>query len=159
MAYSKKKIIVCGIGNLLLRDEGVGIHVINELQKLSLPKNVEVRDCATRGMDALDELEGTDKAIIVDAVKLGDKPGTVYRFTLDELERDDRTLRMMSFHDLDLLTAIKIGRSTYDLPEDVVIIGIEPERANEYSMELTPEVAKAVPKAVQAVLSEIKKSE
>jgi len=154
-----KRIVVAGIGNLLLRDEGVGIHVINELKEHSLPENVEVHDCATRGIDALNELEGADKAIIIDAVKLGNEPGAVYRFTLDELERNDKTLRMISFHDLDLITAIKIGRDTYNLPKEVVIIGIEPKCADEYSMELTPEVAKAVPKAVKAVLDEIKKSE
>lgn len=153
-----KRIVVAGVGNLLLRDEGVGIHVVNELRKHSLPEYVEVYDFGVRGLGILDSLEGADKAILVDAVKMGDKPGTIYRFSLDEIETEDRILKMISIHDLDLMTAVRIGKFTYKLPKDIVVIGIEPETADEYGMELTPKVKEAVPKVVQAVLDEIKKS-
>ncbi|MCK5591130.1 MAG: hydrogenase maturation protease, partial [Candidatus Pacebacteria bacterium] len=64
-----RKITVLGIGNLLLKDEGVGIHAIQALEKESLPKNVELVDGAVVGFDLLPIIESCDKLIIIDAIK------------------------------------------------------------------------------------------
>ncbi|MFP3946925.1 MAG: hydrogenase maturation protease, partial [Archaeoglobaceae archaeon] len=75
------KIAVIGIGNILLGDEGVGVRIVEELRKSDLPENVEVHDGATSGIALLNFLVDKDKVIIVDAVKGGEEPGTVYQFS------------------------------------------------------------------------------
>lgn len=153
-----KRIVVIGIGNILVADEGVGVHAIKELEKLTLPENIKVYDCGTGGMRVLDALEGAEKAIIIDAVKAGGKPGDVYRFTLDEIVRKDRGLKIASLHELDFITAVKIAGLTevYKLPKEVVIIGVEPKSIEEMKIELSPEVEEVMPKVIKAVLEEIK---
>lgn len=149
-----KKIAIIGVGNILLGDEGIGVHVVRELENARLPKNVEVYDCGVSGMKILNILEGFDKAIIIDAVKAGGKPGEIYRFALEEALTGD--IRMTSLHELDLITAIKIAKLTnaYKLPKEVVVIGVEPKSLEE-SLELSPEVKKAIPEVIKLVFKEI----
>ncbi|HVP37397.1 MAG TPA: hydrogenase maturation protease, partial [Terriglobales bacterium] len=80
-----KKILVVGIGNLLLTDEGVGVHVIQELSKLKLPEGVELADIGTASFDLLTFMEGKDKVIIIDALVSDDKPGTLYHLSPEDL--------------------------------------------------------------------------
>ena len=82
-----KKVVVIGIGNILLSDEGVGIRVVEELRKRELPEGVELHDGATLGLTLLNFLDGADKAIIVDAVKAGGNPGDVYCFHFKEIPK------------------------------------------------------------------------
>jgi len=147
-----KRIVIIGIGNILLGDEGVGIRVIEELRKLELPEYVEIYDGATLGLTLLNFLDGADKAIIVDAVRSRGNPGDVYRFHFSEIPQKYRT--MVSLHDLDFPHAVEIGKNVFNIPEDIVIIGIEPEKVEE-SLELSEKVKKATPKAIELILEEI----
>jgi hydrogenase maturation protease len=146
------KLVIVGIGNILLGDEGVGIRVIEELRKIKLPEYVEIYDGATLGLTLLNFLDGADKAIIVDAVKAGGNPGDVYRFHFKEIPKKYK--KMVSLHDLDFPHAVEIGKDIFNIPEDIVVIGIEPERIEE-SLELSEKVKKAIPKAVELILEEI----
>lgn len=130
--------------------------MVNKLKGTSLPENVEVYECGTLGMRILNLLDKADKAVIIDAVKLGGKPGSVYRFKLSDIETEDKRLNMASSHELDLVTALKIAQltKTYELPREIVVIGIEP-KSIEYSLRLSPEVKKAMPAVVSLVLKEI----
>ena len=74
-----ERVLVLGLGNILLKDEGVGVHVIRNLQELALPENVEVIDGGTAGLDMLLSEEGSYKLIVIDATKAGGKPGTIYK--------------------------------------------------------------------------------
>jgi len=143
----KKKIVVVGIGNLLLGDEGFGIRVVEELRKLKLPENVEVHDGGTLGLQILNFLDNADFAIIVDVVKAKGKPGQLFVFEIN----DAKSKPMLSMHDLDLVKAVEIGKFAYNLPEKIVVVGVEPEKIEE-SLELSEEVRKAIPKAVSKVL-------
>ena len=143
----KKKIVVVGIGNLLLGDEGFGIRVVEELRKLKLPENVEVHDGGTLGLQILNFLDNADFAIIVDVVKAKGKPGQLFVFEIN----DAKSKPMLSMHDLDLVKAVEIGKFAYNLPEKIVVVGVEPEKIKE-SLELSEEVRKAIPKAVSKVL-------
>jgi hydrogenase maturation protease len=152
-----EKIAIVGVGNLLLGDEGFGVHVINKLKDCRLPENVKVYECGTGALSLLNVLEGFEKAIILDAVKLGGKPGTVYSFKLDEDELNDGLMKILSLHELNFAIAIKIGKKAYKLPKEIIVIGVEP-KAIKPSLHLTSEVKKSVSKVIHLILKEIKKS-
>lgn len=144
------KIVIVGIGNILCRDEGVGIHVVEELKKRDLPDYVELYDGGTGGLDVLEILERFDRAIIVDAVRGGMEPGEIYHVRLDEIDTKDRETKMLSLHELDLITAKKIGEKAYNLPKDIILIGIEPKSV-ELGMNLTAKIKEAIPIVIQHI--------
>ncbi|AGK62201.1 hydrogenase maturation protease [Archaeoglobus sulfaticallidus PM70-1] len=148
------RVVVLGIGNILLRDEGVGVRVVEELRKLELPDYVEVYDGATLGIALLNLLSDSDKAVIVDAVFGGGKPGDIYRFSLYEI-LDTPLKNLISAHDIDFVTAFKMGKDLLNLPQNIVVVGIEPKTIEE-GMELSDEVKKAIPKAIEIILEEIR---
>ena len=82
---SKKPILVLGIGNLILKDEGFGVHVVQKMADMPLQGDVEVMDGGTMGLDLLYSMEGRKKVIVIDVVNADGPPGTLYRFT-DKLE-------------------------------------------------------------------------
>jgi len=145
------KTAVIGIGNILLSDEGVGVRIIEELKKLELPEDVRVYDGGTSGIAILNFLDGVEKAIIVDAVRGGGEPGTVYKFGIEEaLNRK----QMLSLHDIDFVMAYRVSKDILNLTENVIIIGIEPERI-EKGLEISEKVEKAIPKALKIILEEL----
>lgn len=150
-----KKIKVLGCGNTLVGDDGVGIRVIERLQEMQLPPNVEVIDAGVGGMAILSWIEDADKVVIVDAVQTGNEPpGTVYKFTDKELPPSD--MFMLSLHDLNLVDTLNVGRVVQKMPEEIVIIGVEVKRVAEFTKELTPEVEAAIPEVLDLVLKELK---
>lgn len=141
------KIAVIGIGNILLGDEGVGVRIVEELRKGDLPENVEVHDGATSGIALLNFLEDKDKAIIVDAVRGGEEPGSIYQFSIDEaLEKSE----MISLHDIDFVMAYQTSKDILELTDDITVIGIEPKKI-ESGIELSREIENAIPQAVGLV--------
>lgn len=153
----KPPVVVIGIGNILCSDEGVGVHVARELERMKLPPNVGVFDCGTSGIAVLEAMDGADKAIIVDAVSSGGEPGTVNLYTIEDLVRmDDRLLKLVSLHQLDFIATLRLAELTnaYRIPREVIIIGVE-AKSLECSMELSNEVRKAVPKVIEAIIREI----
>jgi hydrogenase maturation protease len=154
MAY---KIAIIGIGNILLQDEGIGVHIINELKGLRLPDNVEVYDCGTGGLSILGLLDGFDKAIVVDAVKGEGEPGAIYRFRLDKISSENKLRGMISLHELDFATAVEIGRKAYKLPGEIFIIGIEP-KSIEIGLGVSPDLKRSIPKVIHLIFEEIKKT-
>lgn len=95
-------------------------------------------------------LEGSDKAIIVDAVRGGMEPGEIYHVRLDEVDPKDGKMKMLSLHELDLIRAIEIGKRAYEVPEDIIVIGIEPKKV-EIGMDLTTEIKEAIPRVIQNI--------
>ena len=149
-----QKIVIVGVGNVLCKDEGVGVHVVESLKEHHLPDNVKVYDCGTGGLDILEFLEGSDKAIIVDAVRGGMEPGEIYHVKLDEVDARDEKMKMLSLHELDLVKAIEIGKRAYKVPENILVIGVEPKSV-ELGVDLTAEVKKAIPRVIQDILKEL----
>lgn len=147
--------MIVGIGNILCRDEGVGVRVIEELKKHRLPDHIEVHDGGTGGLDILEFLEGSDKAIIVDAVRGGMEPGEICHVRLDEVDPKDGKMKMLSLHELDLIRAIEIGKGAYEVPENIIVIGIEPKKV-EIGMDLTNEIKEAIPRVIQNIFEIIK---
>ena len=151
-----KKIVILGVGNRLMGDDGFGPRIIEALEKRSLPENVELIDAGVGGMAILSWIENADKIVIVDSVQTNNEPpGTVYRFTDKELPPSD--MFMLSLHDLNLVDTINIGRVVQKMPEEIVILGVEVKRVAEFDDKLTPEVEAAMAEVIDLVLDEIKK--
>ncbi len=148
-----KKIVVLGIGNLLLKDEGVGIHVIEALKKETLPENVELIDGSVSGFDLLPIVQNCDKLIVVDAVKTDDKPGSIYKFSAQDVDIKRDT--PISLHDVDFFQVLEIARKFGKLPP-TELITIVPE-VIDWGMELSPALEQKVPKLKQLVKEEIEK--
>ena len=151
-----KKIVVLGVGNALVGDDGFGPRVIEELQQRPLPPNVELIDAGVGGIAILSWIEDADKVIIVDSVQTGNEPvGTVYRFTDKDLPPSD--MFMLSLHDLNLVDTINIGRVVQKMPDEIVIYGVEVKRVAEFTREMTPAVEAAVKEVADLVVDEITK--
>jgi hydrogenase maturation protease len=144
--------LVLGLGNLLLGDEGVGVHASEALAEKVWPADVEVLSVGTAVLDALPSLDKADYVIIVDAMKADHPPGTIYRVTLEECE-SNRCIASLHGFDLGRVLALS-SRAT--LPE-VVVIGIEPAVVD-WSLDLSPAVATAFPDLLSAIKKEINRS-
>jgi hydrogenase maturation protease len=145
-------ILILGIGNLLLKDEGVGVHVVKKLKEMPLPENVEVLDGGTAGLDLVDFIEGRKKLIVIDAVNAGDKPGTIYRLTEENL--DIKPKAITSFHEIDFLDALHMSEVMKSKPEEIVVIGIEPKDMSN-GLELSPEIEERIPRIIEIVMKEL----
>lgn len=145
-------VLVLGVGNILLGDEGVGVHIIRAMQLRERLTGVELLDGGTLTLDILDSLADRDKVIIIDAVKGGGQPGTVYRFTPNDIAMQSHN--PFSLHQISLLEMLKMAELTDCIPRDIVILGIEP-KVVDWGLELSQEVAAQVPKVIELVLGEL----
>lgn len=143
---------VLGIGNALLRDEGIGCHVAQALEEIPLP-NVKIMDGGTCP-DLLQFLEDTDKLIIVDAVKGGGPPGQIYRFHLEDITLEQKPF--LSLHDVGLLDNLMLMKFWHSVDETVVI-GVEPNQVD-WGLELSPELQGKMPQIIDTILSELNTS-
>ena len=125
MSQDRSSIVVLGIGNELLRDEGAGVVAARVLMQDKLPPGVRVVDAGTGGLDLLFEMEGADVAIIIDAADMGLEPGAVRVFSPEEADIE-LMQNMASLHQIGLADVLQIGGLTGPMPE-VRIIGIQPE--------------------------------
>ena len=147
-----KNILVLGLGNILLGDEGVGVRVIEQLLSRPLPDGIEVIDGGTAGYELINFFEGKEKVIIVDAVKTNDTPGSVYKMDLSVVQEDETV--QLSLHQIGLKNVFKMA-SMMDLNPEVTLIGIVPKEYQNYNIGLSDEVEKAIPLAIETVLKEI----
>jgi hydrogenase maturation protease len=141
--------LVLGIGNTLLRDEGIGCHVINALADTLLP-DVRIIDGGTCP-DLWQFIEDTDKLVIVDAVKGGGTPGQVYRFHPDDITLEQKPL--LSVHDMGFADNLRLMRLWHNINE-TVIIGVEPKDVN-WGLGLSPELQCRMPQIIDIVVSEL----
>lgn len=157
---SLPSIVVVGLGNPILGDDGVGWVVAQAVQQklTESGSDVEVVNCSNGGLSLMEQLIGYQHAILIDAVTLGSSPiGAIYQFKLDELP-DQMSGRLSSSHDTTLQAALAIGRRLdAPLPEQIFVVGIETAGDYEFSEELSPAVAAAVPQAVELVLQLIQR--
>jgi hydrogenase maturation protease len=145
--------LILGVGNLLMSDDGLGVHVLRRLETEAarLPETVQLVDGGTAGLELLGYLEGVSRLIIVDAVKAGDQPGTLVRLT-GEAVPAYLSLKI-SPHEValpDMLMTAKL-RDLY--PPEVVVWGIQPASLA-LGTDLSPEVAAQLDKLVEKVIAE-----
>lgn len=155
MTNSKnKKVVVIGVGNILLRDEGIGIHAAGHLKRLyDFPANVEIVDGGVGGLNLLPYMERTKNLIIIDAVRANAEPGAVFRFTQKDIST--KVKYKTSLHEMGLQEVFAIANATGKGCPETVIIGIQPKDISSYGMELTPAVEAKLPDVLNAVLSEL----
>jgi len=147
------KVLIVGFGNLLLADEGLGVHAVQALEKRELPGGVEVMDGGTSAIDILPFLEGVDFLIIIDVVAGKEPPGTLYRLELSDIKYEMSP--EMSLHDLNIPIVLKLCEAMGKKPPEAVIIGLQPA-AIEEGLELTAPVAAALPRLLDYVLDQAK---
>lgn len=153
---SKKHILVLGVGNLLLGDEGTGVRVIEKLEDEYLfSENVELYDGGTLGLKLLEPMGRAGFAIVVDIVRAGGAPGTIYR--IEEKDFFKKIPYKSSLHELNLVETLIFAEELGNKPETVVI-GIEPVDWTSFSTELTAPVQSRMEDIVSAVLKEIEKA-
>ena len=147
-------ILVLGIGNALLTDEGIGIRALKELErKFSFPANVELLDGGTAGIELLRHIRKRDYLIIIDAMKCDQKPGTVVRLEGNEVPAAFRT--RISPHQLGLSDLLAAAMLTGEIPRKLVLYGIEPESID-VGLDLTETVEASVEKLLDAVADELR---
>jgi hydrogenase maturation protease len=146
-------VVVVGIGNLLLKDEGIGVHVAHALEHAPSPSDVELQ-VIDGGISPhlLPLFEGVDKLIILDAAKGGGEPGAIYRFAPEAVNIEERAIT--SVHQIGLLETLRLMKSLGKQPKRIVIIGIEPKEID-YGLELSPELERRIPDITAIVLKEI----
>jgi len=148
---NKPRIVVVGIGNLLLKDEGIGIHVIQALERMPWSMDFEVIDGGT-SPDLFPLLESVDKLILIDAAKGGGEPGDIYRFTLDGLSTENST--NTSVHQVGLVETLRMMEALGTAPEKTIVIGIEPKEIG-WGLELSPELERKIPEIIAMVHGEL----
>ncbi len=144
------KTLVVGMGNLIYRDEGVGVHVIEAMKKVKLPHHVELLDIGTSTMDLISYLDDVKKLIVIDAMKAGQSPGTLYRCRPEDLLPKQEG--PVSLHEIGLLETLTMAKKK-GLEIDTVVIGVEPV-VFDWGMELSEEVRNRIPDIIDAVLKE-----
>jgi len=150
-----QKVLVLGVGNLLLRDEGVGIHAIRALlDDYFIPEGVEVIDGGTAGMELLSFLVGVHRVILLDAVKAGGLPGSLIRLEDEEIPTFFR--RKWSPHQVGLADVLAVLKLTGERPCHITLWGIEPARM-ELGLELSESVFPQVSVLVERVVEELRK--
>ncbi len=143
--------VVIGVGNLLMKDEGIGIHALRALQEIDLPPDVELIDGGT-SPDLIAYARAGDKMIIIDAARAGGEAGSIYRYGPDDLAAVKGTLT--SAHELGVAENLKLAALAGNEPRETVIIGIEPKEID-WGTELSTELKRRLPAIVKVVLREI----
>jgi hydrogenase maturation protease len=146
------RIVVIGVGNLLQKDEGIGIHAIRALQEIDLPKDIKLIDGGT-SPDLIAYTGAGDKMIIIDAAKAGGVKGDIYRFKPEDLAAGKGSLT--SAHEMGVVENLNLMALTGNKPKEVVIIGMEPAEID-WGMELSTTLKQRLPDLIKAVLKEIK---
>jgi hydrogenase maturation protease len=148
------RILVLGLGNILLRDEGVGVHVVGMLAaRHALPVEIVVVDGGTSGMDLLDTLAGCDHLLICDAVRADAPPASIIRLSGDQVPALFR--QRYSPHQVGLADVLATLRLTDEAPASVTLIGVTPLDMD-LGLELSPEVAAAAEQALAELLAELR---
>ena len=151
-----KTIGILGIGNLLLGDEGFGVHCVQHIeQHYDIPENIRVFDGGTAGILLAPFIEECDKLYVLDVIDLEDEPGSVHLFTDEDVRAGDVQTRM-SPHQIGMLEILDICRIRGKVPEHVEYITVVPQTL-ETGMELSPLIAERVTDVVDILFQSLAK--
>jgi len=149
------KVLVLGIGNVLMMDDSLGIRAVDELERrFRFPEGVEILDGGTSGIELLSYLRNKDHLIVIDAVKSGLPPGTVVKAEGDEVPA--KFMTRISPHQLGLSDLLAAATLSGELPKNMVLFGIEPEVVK-LGLELSNPVKKNFDKLIDFVVQELKR--
>jgi hydrogenase maturation protease len=146
--------LILGIGNPMLRDDGIGPRIIRELQGRISDPDIVFEETCMAGINLMEVLAGFDNVIIVDALRSDGKPGEVNWWKPHDFELRSRTFP--SQHGIGILQALELGKALgQSMPEEVNILAIGAEDITSFGESLTEEVEKAVPVALEQIRSRI----
>lgn len=156
--HQTMRTLILGLGNPILKDDGVGLHVIDALpSRLADEEDIVVDKDFWGGLRLMERMIGFDRAIIVDAIRTEKgPPGTLFQMSSDDIP----TQRSASVHDVNLPTALQLGRQAgAHLPSDdnIVLIGIEAQDVLTFDEGMSPAVERSVPEAVNLVMTLLSK--
>lgn len=147
------KVVVLGVGNVILADEGVGVRVVEALERdYTVPEGVTVIDAGTSGMEMLEDMSDLDFLLVVDAIAAGKAPGELVQLRGDEVPVFFR--RNLSPHGIGLSDVLAALEFLGAEPKETVILGVQPTSLD-LSTELTPTIAARVPELVAQVVAEL----
>ena len=148
------KTLVLGLGNILLRDEGVGVRVVERLlERYQFPREVQVIDGGTLGLNLLSYVEDASRLLVIDAVEAGKPPGSLVRLTGEEIPAF-LDVSKLSAHQQGLQELLAVAKLRGRLPREVVFWGVELE-SRDVGLELSPSVEAQLGAVVEAALSEL----
>jgi hydrogenase maturation protease len=153
-----KRILVAGIGNAWLKDDGFGGEVVKRLESRELPEGAAVFDFGTGGLDLAYELmRGYDALLLIDVRRQGGEPGTLYVMEVlkDDVEAGIEDGQIINPHAMDPQTVLRFVKTLGAWPGKVVIVACEPAEVEEMGMGLSPAVQSAVAAAVGVVIETI----
>ena len=151
MSLISKDTVILGIGNILLQDDGVGVHVIKQLENENLPSTIELVDGGTSTLDTLGLFLDYKKVIVVDCLRAGLKPGTIYKIKPEDISNYKK--ENLSIHDVQILDVVKMANMMNKYPE-VVIFGIEPEKIA-VDLEMTQIMVSKIPEIISNIKKEL----
>jgi len=149
---AKAPVLVLGIGNILLRDEGLGVHAIKAMERIKLPDFVELLDGGTAGADLIDAISNRQKLIVIDALDADVPPGTIMCIKPEDLPAGASA--GISLHEFGIAETLMMARQLNCCPSQVTIIAVRPQTVD-CGMELSPEMKLLMPQIIQIVLDEI----
>jgi hydrogenase maturation protease len=150
---SEGKRVVLGLGNVFMRDDGIGIHVAREVRQRDLGTEVDVYDYQEMDLTLLEYFQGASKIVVVDALKSGNPPGTVSKYLI--APREDTLTQLPSLHGLQLFDLFDLAQQAGLLSCPVIIVGVEPKDCSP-GEEMSEELAEALPRAVDVVIKELR---
>ena len=149
------KTLVLGIGNVLLQDEGVGVHALREIERrFELDGGIELLDGGTAGVELLRYLDGREHVVVIDAIAAGHPPGTVFRVEGEDVPRSFH--RRISPHQIGLSDVLATALITDGMPAEIVMFGVEPHTMKT-GLELTPVVDASLDKLIGALVEELRR--
>lgn len=144
-------VLVLGIGNVLMGDEGVGVHVVQHLDRTPLPANIQCLDGGTGSFLLLEPMQQASRVILIDAAIDGNAPGTVRRLT-PRFSSDYPTT--LTAHDIGLKDLLDAAYLTGDRL-DVILFAVSIDPPQEVETELSPTIAKRMPQIARMVMDEL----
>ena len=145
-----KPVVVLGLGNPLMADEGIGVYLVERLmESASKYPAVDFIDAGTGGLSILYHIESRRKAILIDCAFLDEPPGAIRRFTPEDVQ-STKVLAHQSLHEADLMRIIEMARELGQAPDQIVIFGIQPER-----VEPGPGLSRTLMERIDEYISEI----
>jgi hydrogenase maturation protease len=127
---TKNDVIVIGLGNILLSDEGIGVHIVRRLSsQQGKHPGIDFIEAGAAGMNLLHLIANRKKAVIIDCARMSEKPGVIRRFTAEEVV-SVKHLTHFSLHEIDILQVLNLSKQLGECPAEVVFFGIEPANLN-----------------------------
>ncbi len=147
--------LILGVGNPLQGDDGVGIVAVQQIAaRPDLPAGVDVLDGGTAGLGLIPVLEQYRRVILVDAVQMGERPGTVRRFTWEDVRLRQQG-RALSLHQSDLNEALALAEALQCLPPELIVFGVQPQHID-WDQPLSDAVQQALPGLIDALMTEVR---